>query len=666
MPVVTLNGKTYHVKGNIIRRSQQPEAEAFRTIGLQRRENIITSSSLVFPGGGLRGFGIQRVRDINNLHELARFWDSTLETRFGQITLALLDQDATDASAAAGTVGAMKMGLEHAGHLFGFWTTTNAGNEDLYSFTYGSGSWDNNEKKIEEGTVPSSILDAVAHKTRRFVLYANSDDIRLYSSETTTATTDWTVRGNPGTTANWPNNQLADAVTGDEQIDAGLLLSFGNTLLCFYWDEDNGTIACVESADNGGTWAASLTTNLSSANGPTGVEAFYGLDGLPAPVVGTAEGVYALDFTNNVLNLIAPLPTNTNNCRRMKVWNGDLYVPTGDGGMVRVRHLGSGAFQIRPCGPNKDDGLPSDTQGRVTYMFPSDRWLFAAYSGNSASTKARILAFDGGVEDDEGIHGGWHHIYKHGTANREINWFAISGVGGTTILHASVRTGTNTSDMRYFEKPLTNPKSEALKCELSGTITRPSIDGGFPDINAAWLRVSVDADDLSAADTGEYITIKYGLNGAAADTTTLGNILSGQKYQNFGSGLGVSGINITLQEVYTRDAGDNTQTPKGRSTAITYLKRPDELEAWSFDIDLLETANNGGATRGVETIIAELEALRPPTQIVLVAFAYEGVTGKNVIVEPLVWAEQVDEPESTRRYGWRTGMVTVTVREVLA
>lgn len=663
-----MNGLKYVIRKAVKRKSQQPFADAFRTIGVQQRVDVQTRSSFVLPTP-IYGFGLSRIRDMNDPKQVQRFWDSTCETRFpGQITLPALNQDATEPSnPATYTLKAMKRGLEHAGVLFGFWSALkNDGTQAIYSFTNNGSSWNNNPVLVYNAGVDSlsanvivSLADAVVHKGLRWVLTSSTQDggggstpsqWGIYSAPAGAAAS-YTSKMN----ASWPAGGASSATyptSEDQNNDGGLLLDYGNTLIAVLWGTAANTIGVYYSTNSGAAWTAGAT--IISANGPTGVAIYYDQAGNVAPVIGTREGVYALNSTFATATLILPMTStqDVNNGRRMAVWNSTLYVPTGDGGMLSYFWDGSVAH-ITPMGPNLYDGLPVDTQGHVVNLLPSSQWLFASYSGSGAATKARLLAWDGI---------GWHSYFKNGTVNQEIDWMLVSTVGGTQEMHVAVRTGANATDMRYVEKPLVNPYSDAtFKYDTAGYIIRPDFNAGFPDINAAWLKVNLEMVSPTASET---ITESYFTNGGAV-STSLGALNSTTPSANFGSGVGVSAISVQLTETYARGP-TNTNSPQGRTTQLSYLKRPDELEEWAFIVDLKATAEpEPNSQRNVETIIAELRALRPPTQIILVVFNYGQNGPRNVVVDPFSANEMLDELYGPIANEEREGLVTVTCREVI-
>lgn len=655
MGQVTINGNTYIYIGEIQRAKLPPLSPPIRTQGIQRFEDIQTASSVKFPVPSL-GFGLARIRDINDPRQYLRFWNSTLETRFGSaVTLPPLDQNATDP--ASNAPGASRFGgLEHKGTLSGFWTNFITPNYEVEEYEW-DGDWDN-ITIIIEGTAglttnPPTIFDGCIHKTERFCLYAWANDHKVRAA----AASSWSDAGGTG----WPANLFANSVTFDEDLDGGLLLDFGDTLLAYLWDETNAEVEVWKSTDAGANWSS--VVNIPSGNGPTGKAIYFDQDGTVAPLVGTREGVYAIDIAGSTADLILSLRSqpDDNNCRRMTVWNGRLYVPTGDGGMLRYGPLGNGVWEAVPVGPNLDDGLPSDRQGYVTSMVATNNWLLVAYGGASASTKASIFAYE---EQHEhllaGDRGGWHHLWQNATANRKIDWLAVSEqADGTVRLHWSVRTATNDTDMRYMEKPLTNPQSETVANEASGFVERPDFNAGFPRFNAAWLQLAVDAADLSAATTGEHINESYFLNGGTGETA-LGHFLSGDKDLDLGSGAGVSAVSFRSKETLKRDSGGaNTDTPRLREVEWVYQKRPPAKYDFTMTLDLVKSAEVQRAP--VETVVSRLTTAE--STVTLIALLHRGVSSTNVLVEDLAFLDTI--PAQDKAGGEQRGsFARIVLREV--
>ena len=135
---------------------------------------------------------------------------------------------------------------------------------------------------------------------------------------------------------------------------------------------------------------------------------------------------------------------------------------------------------------------------------------------------------------------------------------------------------------------------------------------GFPFDNAAFFQVGLEADDLGADTSGEYINLDYGVNAAAA-STDIGNILSGTRRLQIASGAGVEGREIQIRENYAR-SGTTTASPKGYDMEITYKKKlnktsagndeSDSYRRWTMDIDIIQTSNQ--ENRNAQSVLGDL------------------------------------------------------------
>ena len=213
-------------------------------------------------------------------------------------------------------------------------------------------------------------------------------------------------------------------------------------------------------------------------------------------------------------------------------------------------------------------------------------------------------------------------------------------------LHAVVE-GADASTMYSFEEPLKPHWVSAAATATTGILQRPYQHFDADGLAKAFLRVLVRADDLSATAAGEYITYKYGTDGAVRTTTNLGNFLSGTKQLDVASGAGVSISDIGDELTFTRDAGDTTQSPKLASVSMFYDVARGELEAWEMIIDIPETARRFNKNR--ETVITDIETVR--NSAILVAFQDTRLAAASYVrLLPVEWLESypVDKPSDVK------------------
>ena len=428
-------------------------------------------------------------------------------------------------------------------------------------------------------------LDLQPHKTSLLGLIAAGDSHRIVAS-TDGAT--WAETAQQPT-----NNLLANTVTVNENIDAGLLAEIGGESVAVVWDEDSGTITFFSSTD---IWVSNVrdeAVDISSGNGPQGVAVMKGTDGEDKLYVMAREGLWEVDTAPSTWTTrqVDSLPPHNDNGRRMAIHQRDLWYGVGVGdneaAPVRIYSTRDGEDRVitrdandKLIGLDADQGVPSDRFGPIRRLVSAGGELFASVGGGAANRNGSVYAHNGA---------GWHSVMKHGTADKEVQWIAVSpDDDGTQRLHWAVRTAGSTSDTRFVENPLSDPASGiSIKRERSGYIYLPFSNNGMPTYDAAWLQARVEADDVSGTASNEYINLDYGVSGTLRESfTDLGNILSGTKVLDFASKAGVSSPAMAINIVLHNDASDNTDTPIFRSLEHVLTKFVTRLEFWEFRVDI--------------------------------------------------------------------------------
>ncbi len=377
---------------------------------------------------------------------------------------------------------------------------------------------------------PAVALDIVHHKTNLVALYTNRTSHKV---STSTDGITWTA-----TTTQLTAGLLANSVTAHEDIDAGLLATIGGELVVAIWDETGGTITFFSSTNAGVVWADE-TVDIASANGPQGLAVYPDIDGENKLYVATNEGIYMVDTAPSTwtYELIVPLNNHNDNGKRMTVHQGALWFAQGvdndTPAPIYKMTVSGNARQIESdYGLSFGDGVPANLLGSVKWMKSSGDLLFIAVGGGAGSRNGRILCWNGS---------GWHSAVKNPTANQQMQWCEVgSGDDGVPRLHYGFRTATNTSDVKFLEQPLVNPRAGVTikRDDLSGSnvghIELPYFDMGMPHENKNFAAVHISAEDLDTT-SDEYVEVEYGLNGAAT-TTDLGNYTSSVSKNLFASG----------------------------------------------------------------------------------------------------------------------------------
>jgi hypothetical protein len=629
---IQLDGNGYRLKpfddGSLIRPYLvDPFAPAFVTEGRQQQERIQSYTSRVFSGFGY-GMGRNRISagKANDSVEYQRFWSADCETRFSDVRLPILAEDSTGTG-----LEVVRGSASFKGDFWSIWEDDTGTDIVVRKYTGSTTTWEGG------GTVSASVnlqvgLDIIAHKTRLIVVFTLSGTGSVLIRHSTDGVT-WAA---PTGTA-IPTGLMSTG-TLHEDKDAGLLAEIGGEIVAVLWNQNNGTVTFFSSADIADTWKDE-DVDLPSGNGPQGVAVFPGIDNADKLYVGTREGLYEVDTAPGtwLFRLIFPMNPHNDNCRRMTIHNGALWFAQGvdnnsPAPVIRMTTQGETRIFETDMGLNALDGVPSDLLGPVRWMKSINEFLFVSIGGGAASRNARVLCHNGL---------GWHHMTKHGTADRKIQWIDVSADDdGVPRLHYSVRTSSSVSNTRFLGQPLVHPASGvSINRETSGTIDFPEIDGGMPGISAAWLQGRIDAIGVSASTSGEYVEVNHGLDGAVRTTTDLGDILSGTKKLDYASGAGEAGVSDALRLVLNRDGGTNTDTPIVRSVEMDYLKQPPTLEGFELQIDLDATAEMLEDT-DVETIVTNLETTRDKST--LPTFQFANITQLYVKVRKLALAHDVD------------------------
>ena len=436
-------------------------------------------------------------------------------------------------------------------------------------------------------------LDTHAHKTHLLTLSAANDSHSIKRS------TDGATFIDP--TTDVAQNLLTNAVTANEDIDAGLLTTVGTEAVAVLWHESNGTITFFSSTNAGDVWTDEAV-DIASGGGPKGVAVMTGTDGTLKLYVGTREGLWEIDTSPSTwtTTLIRPMFPHDDNCRRMRVGdNGALWFAYGvdDDAVPLVYNLFTHdrRFDFRPVSNDfsMGDGLPTARLGPIRWMEPAQGQMFVTQGGGKASRNASVWCHNGK---------GWHSMRKHGTANKKIEWLAASGDDdGTPRLHYAIRTATATSETQFLGQAFAKPTTGVtIKRELNGLVDLPSLDAGFPGDTGAWQSVVINGDDMGTT-SYDYVNVDYAPDGVALGGNNLGDFTNTVSKIDFPStsggsdnGKGFASRNMALRVNLIRDSGDITDSVALKDVVITVLKQPPSR--WGFDltIDLDETQRRFG------------------------------------------------------------------------
>lgn len=677
--VVELNGSRYVVVGDIIMGYVPRQSNPFRLQGVQATKddpsvNRFRSSS--FPKGiGFAKMNRETGRGVGGL------LDSTCETGFGPVTLGKLHETQTHAAVA----DHCKKMVNFKSDFWGLFEEDFSGGADLLvcrKWGATSDNWTGGGTIHTAATTAHSPrgFDMIAHGKLLYEVHSESDGTpdHIYKVDTSPDGATWSdASGTLFPDDVNANSYLTSAICARNAFDDDMakLLSFGNfVILAIYLHPDSadgdGTIAVFSTVDAGANWSAEGT--VPSGSGPKALLDWYNLAGERSPILITAEGIYSIDLTNDTIGLMQALDGDPLNGRCSKVSNlGDLYVGLGTGQLQVFSLTGTGRLSSFISGP-PGDGLVEARQGHVTCMFPVREWMLVAYGGHAASTFASIFKIDSQViftdPETNKAYNPWHHVWEDATGNLDIVTMAYSPEDDATPRLHWAMEGTAATINYHIEEPFVHPnQSTTVKYQATGILRIPDDDLGDPHSQANVVQVMVDADDLTAGVAGsggssdEFITVRYGINGASDTTTTFGDFLSGTLVLLFGaSEEGIAARRVGINLLFDRGS-TATKTPKLNEFEIqAYHNYVDKLY-WEFDIDIDATAQ--GVTKPAlvadtdihETIITAIKTVATSaTGVTLTVGDMTQTPVQCPANQPPLFALRVVDSDKNRR-GYSTG-----------
>jgi hypothetical protein len=598
---IELNGKGYDLtlfeRAGVNQHVHTSQIEiftpAFSTSG-RRSQSSVRGYDHVLYGPFTGGFGGNR-SPTDGEHE-GHFFDSTAETRYSEgVYLPILVTSMTNA------VGGRRLraSAEYKGTAYSLWDEQSGGNNQVVCASLSSTTWGGSSKQAVVDNAGSDFVtaqDLLAHKTHLLALVASTNDHRIYRATDPVGT--WTAASTEPTV-----NLLSANVTENEDSAFGRLAELGSEAIAVLYDRVAGTITFFSSTDVGNTWADEAI-DIVTGDGPIGVAVYPGIDDADKLYVLTVEALWEVDTSPSTWTTTRVYPmysARDNTAQTLAVHGGKLWIGVQQGpsynpsfitmdtrGGAREFEIGSGLHDI---------ALPTEMLGSVRYMKSSGPFLYASVGGEASGRNARVICWNGE---------GWHTVMRHGTVNQEINHIEVFSDGTKTSLYLAIRTGDHTTTTHLVSYIDANPET------LSGTIPRATtgyldtrqISGGMPTTNGAFLRVAVDASDLSATNSNEYINADYAVNGAARGGTDLGDFLSGTLSIQFASGAGVEGRNATLRFNLHRDGTTATDTPILHGVELAYRKHPTTIARYVFKVDIPKMARESGSLpRAILTLL---------------------------------------------------------------
>ena len=637
MPQFTLNGKKYFSKRPIVPGLVGVSGESFRLEGTTRRIDNRKLTPFIYPWN--RGFGFREIQrdcsECGRSHGLGGFLWANLDTRFGQLQRQLV---ATDISQ-TGNEDHFVKGLNYNGNWWGiFEKDYNAGNNGLIlgrDFSASGDDWEGggDGPTTDQNADGVRCFDAVVHKDQvyllvsarlpdgstgtsaegRYSLVLTSD----FSTYATATGTSWAAGGFGGA---YISTTVARRNNFDD--DMGKLVDVGDMLIiAAYEDPDSGggtisQISVESTVDKGANMV--LQATIPSNDGPRAAVLWFDRAGTPRPVIVTAENVYSIDTDNQSYEALLPggmLTGDPHDGRRSVVGaDGNLYVPKGDGNMLKLSlgpEIAGGVHAIfwanigpatkRLPGHEYFAGVPSAYAGHFNYLTGDDPdFLYGTYGGHDSGSTAVILAYDY-VQD------AWHNVKVHDAANEDLHFIGISHEDDDVKRLFYAHEGSSASVTRHLEHynvPSSVQSGQSYDTTVAQYIDFPDDDYGDPHTNVTAFVVRGDAENLDTKATNDSkITVTYGANRAAWDATAAGVLYSDALSLAQGtSGRGVAAKRIRWRLAFAGTAADDIRLSEFEVAGRT---KQTKLNRYVVVIDLKKTAKyfNGS----VATVMSNLK-----------------------------------------------------------
>jgi len=615
---VEINGKKYEVRGVVAKQRVTEWPEGYPVNNQQTRASRRFLQSWHIPYIK----GLLATNDFDGSELLC--YDSTVETRFpGQITLPPLWYAEAAVTTNVASTSTWRLAEQWDNRYVAVPTRASAGSGDytLKCYKHSTTGFGNAVSISAANAKEWHLHDFIAHDTYLFAVYHLDSDT---NRELRRASADGGAFTNPCSPdpGNFPDTQA------DE--DRTLLASVGGRLYCITWTASSGLLTVYYTVDNGVTWAAATaTTSAYSFYAPKKAIAWANAIGDLCLTIATSDGLIQYDTDgDNPRPLIRDVSISAENGRGMCVWHNvdRLYYPvyTTSGRLIELS-WNDGVLVQREVGLDQGSGLNPSRRGQIVSCTPAGQWLFAL---NEQSTgDCGVFAFDGE---------NWHHIYDANTSSgsypvsssaKPLFICQYNSGGACNALLVWYYNGALDSAHSFsvLENPLVLP-TVAYR-EVTGTLDLAWFAGGLPEIDGCWLQFLVDCDGLDADTTGEHIDVSYAIDGGTLGGTDLGDLLSGDKDLQFGSGAGISAKKIALRLKFDRAAAATTSTPKLYSATLEYLKIPSVRNYYRFTVDVKKTAQLHGRTP--KSIRTDLEAVE--ASVTQVTFSLPGdLVGKYV------------------------------------
>lgn len=247
--------------------------------------------------------------------------------------------------------------------------------------------------------------------------------------------------------------------------------------------------------------------------------------------------------------------------------------------------------RLDDCGPNRDEGFPSDRKGEITHMISFPGRIFAA-----------IDAGEGGVSSIQCYNQiGWHEIYRSSSTGLRITRMFVQVIPG-----ASARLWFSEGEEINWLPISLNPQTQNdHKYHASGELITAWVYGGYKEIKKFFKSITLFTENL--VDKHQTIDVYYRTDNEDASWTLAGAIYASPVQElNLSTNMDVTGRRLQIKLALKTD--DPTKTPRIKALTIDTITRIPQKRSWTITMLLDDEGTDlqGGL---VETVAARLARL---------------------------------------------------------
>jgi hypothetical protein len=323
----------------------------------------------------------------------------------------------------------------------------------------------------------------------------------------------------------------------------------------------------------------------------------------------TKEGLFAHDIGNNrFIKTGAAFPFHDDAGAGAVVWQSRIYTPAGLG--IYQYEVGGDRAVVRPVGPDRDSGLPSDKRGKIVRLEATHNDLVALVDSTSAATETLKTFASGGLRSRArafskatgtslilGWNGlGWQVLHETSVSTEAITAARVtSAYGDYRLWFGHERL------VKFFTLPvdIVNPSEISDRVYADASLdTRPWFSGGRTDRDKIAVRLHVEVADASTTETViPSIFLNYDDDTVASTLSTitsdgthtyhLPDLTAGSAALT-SVGLAFRAIRV---DTAMANGTNNSLSPDIRSVTLEWREKlpAPQRRIWDLDIDLTKS-----------------------------------------------------------------------------